>query len=239
MQLLQMEGTWFDSLSFWQLFVFMYLNGIVVYLVLSHIMSKFMDTPGYQKRKQQDLRKSLLEMAGFQGLVFNMFFVYVVKYKPGKLYSDFSEYSPVVTLINFVGFFLLKDFGFYFIHRIMHKSDTLYKFTHYVHHKCRPSNAFSAVALDFWDVTPTTLIPLWVAYMIFPIHTTLFYALLTLDLIWSHFLHSSCGIYLGPYINSSWHHNAHHQLGKKNKFFGLYTCFWDILFDSEPTMRSS
>lgn len=230
-----MELTW---LPYWQLSAFMYFNGILMYLIVSSIMSKLMDRPGYEKRKQADFRKSLLNLIGLQGIVMNLFFAWVIKWKPGKMYSSITDYSVAGTIINFVCFFALKDLGFYVIHRILHESETLYKYTHAVHHQCRPSNAFSAAASDFWDITITTLAPVYVAICVFPTHTTILYIALIGDFLWSHFVHSSCEIYLGAYINSPWHHNYHHQLGQKNKFFGLYTCIWDILFDDKSTERT-
>ena len=149
-----------------------------------------------------------------------------------QLYFDIGKYGVPYFLFSIIALILLHDMYFYWTHRFMHSTPTIFKFFHEVHHQSKNPTPF---AIYSFSPSEALLLGLYfpIVLILLPIHI---YALL----IW--FLFETvvnCAGHLGyellsqkvietpwgKWLNTEIHHNMHHQTPGYN--FGHYFNIWD------------
>ena len=148
-----------------------------------------------------------------------------------QFYSDVREHSIAWLLLSIPLTVILHDTYFYWLHRLMHHP-RLYRRAHLTHHLSVNPSPWAAFAFHPLEaVLEAITIPLLLFSM--PLHPIAFLAFVTIMLFINVYGHLGYELFpkklyqhpLGQWLNSSVHHNLHHE--KFNGNYGLYFTFWD------------
>ncbi|KAJ3386041.1 c-5 sterol desaturase [Lobulomyces angularis] len=163
--------------------------------------------------------------------------LYMATHHMSNSFCGFGGFSLSYNLFTFVLVWILTDFYEFFYHRLGHTTDLGWS-QHKFHHKFFNPTPFAVIADEYIDqfarALPLVFIPILIPInldMLFFQYAIFFYGY-GVYLHWGHEL-----TYIDahhPYINSSYHHYAHHALSVKNKpyYTGFYFKIWDQLFGS-------
>jgi lathosterol oxidase len=150
-----------------------------------------------------------------------------------KFYTDVDQYGWGYLLVSIPLLLLVHDAYFYWMHRLMHHP-RLYRRVHLVHHKSVNPSPWAAYAFHPVEaLLEAGIIPLLLVTI--PMHPISFSAISTLMLwfnVYGHLGYEFFPAYiythpLGRWLNSSVHHNLHHEKFTGN--YGLYFSIWDRL----------
>ena len=153
----------------------------------------------------------------------------LVKYT--LFYSDIHEYGIGWLLLSIPLTLVVHDTYFYWAHRWMHHPKW-YRRVHLTHHKSVNPSPWAAYAFHPVEaVLEAGVIP--VLLIIMPLHPISFFAFITLMLVFNVYGHLGYELFsrkmydhpVSRWINSSIHHNLHHEKFTGN--YGLYFTFWD------------
>lgn len=148
-------------------------------------------------------------------------------------YTDVSAYGWGWLLLSVPLTLLIHDAYFYWAHRLMHHP-RIYRHVHLVHHKSVNPSPWAAYAFHPVEaVLEAGIVPLLLLVM--PLHPLSFWAFVTLMLAFNVYGHLGYELFpkkmythpIGRWINSSVHHNLHHEKFHGN--YGLYFTIWDRL----------
>lgn len=162
-----------------------------------------------------------------QSLVFYSIFILKKEMFMSSLTSD--EY-----MLSVLGYFVIYDFSFYWIHRWLHQP-WMYKNIHITHH--RSLNPTPWASYSFHPVEAIlNLLYYYVYVLIFPTNLWLFVFLVVLTDLGNLAGHLGYDFFpkgstLNPvlkWITTPTHHNLHHQYPQSN--YGLYFRGWDQWF---------
>ncbi len=153
----------------------------------------------------------------------------------GKLYNNFDEQNNVYTFLSPIFYFLMQDFFFYVLHRIVH-TPYLYKTIHYVHHKNRKPTSWAGRMSHHIDSNLEN-IAFTLPAVIMPINQYIWMTCLIFTFIWGNFLHDSKKKYKIKLINDNTDHCLHHYYGEKNYNFSYYFNHWDIIFNTHRELK--
>lgn len=150
-----------------------------------------------------------------------------------KLIVGLEQFNILNQFCYLILLILIHDTYFYFLHYFMHRNKHLRQF-HAIHHRSHNPSPLTALAFHPIEAALEIAIVPIMAF-IFPIHlaTLMFFA--SFSLVWNIYGHLGYELFpakiqnhiLGQWLNTSTHHNMHHQDGRFN--FGLYFNFWDRL----------
>lgn len=151
-------------------------------------------------------------------------------------YQSIETYGWAYYFSVFPVLFMMHDFYFYIMHRIMHHP-ALFKYIHLVHHKSTNPSPWAAYAFHPLEAIIEQGIVI-IFYFTLPIHITHLAIFFLFSIIYNVYGHLGYELYpkgfnrtkIGKWINTSINHNQHHQYFKGN--YGLYTLIWDRLFDT-------
>lgn len=150
-----------------------------------------------------------------------------------RYYTDIEQYGWGWLLLSVPLTLLLHDAYFYWAHRLMHHP-RLYRRVHLLHHKSVNPSPWAAYAFHPLEaILEAGIVPILLVAM--PLHPLAFWAFVTLMLAFNVYGHLGYELFpkklythpLGRWINSSVHHNLHHEKFKGN--YGLYFTIWDRL----------
>ncbi|MBV6442852.1 MAG: sterol desaturase family protein [Haliscomenobacteraceae bacterium CHB4] len=149
-------------------------------------------------------------------------------------YTDANQYGWWWLALSVPLTLLLHDAYFYWMHRLMHHP-RLYRRIHLLHHKSVNPSPWAAYAFHPAEaVLEAGIVPLLLFTL--PLHPLSFWAFVTLMLIFNVYGHLGYELFpkkmythpLGRWLNSSVHHNLHHEKFHGN--YGLYFTIWDRLY---------
>lgn len=150
-----------------------------------------------------------------------------------KLYGRWSDQSYWYAFGSFLLLLFIHDTYFYWMHRLLH-TKLLYRYIHKHHHRPTPPTPFTSFAFHPLEaiVEFVFIIP---AVMILPLHPIVLFAfanVMTAMNVWGHlgfelFPEKYLQGMVGRIMNSTTHHDMHHQYNKCN--YGLYFNFWDSI----------
>ena len=150
-----------------------------------------------------------------------------------QYYTDPAEYGWAWLLLSIPLTLLVHDAYFYWIHRLMHRP-RLYRLVHLLHHRSVNPSPWAAYAFHPVEaVLEGAVIPLLLFGI--PLHPLAFWAFVTFMLLFNVYGHLGYELFpknlythpLGRWLNSSVHHNLHHEKFHGN--YGLYFTIWDRL----------
>lgn len=150
-----------------------------------------------------------------------------------QFYTEVSEYGWGWLALSIPLTLLVHDAYFYWAHRLMHHP-RLYRHVHLVHHKSVNPSPWAAYSFHPVEaVLEAGIVPLLLVTM--PLHPLSFWAFVTLMLLFNVYGHLGYELFpkstythpLGRWLNSSVHHNLHHEKFLGN--YGLYFTIWDRL----------
>lgn len=150
-----------------------------------------------------------------------------------QFYTEVSEYGWGWLALSIPLTLLIHDAYFYWAHRLMHHP-RLYRHVHLVHHKSVNPSPWAAYSFHPVEaVLEAGIVPLLLVAM--PLHPLSFWAFVTLMLLFNVYGHLGYELFpksaythpLGRWLNSSVHHNLHHEKFHGN--YGLYFTIWDRL----------
>lgn len=148
-------------------------------------------------------------------------------------YTDVEQYGWLWLAISIPLTLLVHDAYFYWMHRLMHHP-RLYRRVHLVHHKSVNPSPWAAYSFHPAEaILEAGIVPLLLIIM--PLHPLSFWAFVTLMLVFNVYGHLGYELFpkkiythpLGRWLNSSVHHNLHHEKFHGN--YGLYFTIWDRL----------
>ncbi len=153
-----------------------------------------------------------------------------------QIYTDFNEFGITYFLISIFAMLIIHDAYFYWMHRVIHHPK-LFAIFHKVHHQSRNPTPFTAFSFNIAEaVVEAAIIPILV--LILPVHPLAIFIFFNISLAFNVMGH--LGYEFLPswfikhpvlkWINTSTHHNMHHQKGHGN--YGLYFNFWDTLMNT-------
>lgn len=126
--------------------------------------------------------------------------------------------------------FLASSFIFYWWHRLIHKSDTLWRLVHQLHHSPNRIEALTTFYVHPLDSLTTALLNAFVAYSILGVGPVSAAIAMMAVTIFSLVAHADLRTprLLGLFIQRPEMHRVHHELGVHKSNYGLP--LWDILF---------
>ena len=150
-----------------------------------------------------------------------------------KLYSQPNEHGLLWLFGSFLFLVFFHDTWFYWTHKLMHHP-RLFRIFHRVHHQSHnptPWASFSFHPLE--ALVEIAFLPILVCLV--PIHTVVIVLFSLFSLAFNVLGHLGFEIFpkgftrhrLFRWLNTSTHHNLHHQ--RSNCNYGLYFNFWDTL----------
>lgn len=180
----------------------------------------------------RELGYSLLTMLIFSSIIVFLNSPAIVIYT--TRYQSINEYGWYYYFSVFPLLFLMHDFYFYIMHRIMHHP-SVFKFIHLVHHKSTNPSPWAAYAFHPLEAIIEQGIVV-IFYFTLPIHISHLAIFFLFSIIYNVYGHLGYELYpkgfnknwFGKWINTSINHNQHHQFFKGN--YGLYTLIWDRIF---------
>lgn len=148
-----------------------------------------------------------------------------------KIYTDVGQYGAFYLLASFVLIVFIHDAYFYWMHRFMHHP-RFFKLLHRVHHYSNNPTPWASLSFHPLEAfLEIAIIP--VVVLLIPFHPLVLIAFASWSLLWNVIGH--LGFELFPkgfvhhpifrWINTSTHHNLHHQRSGCN--YGLYFNIWD------------
>ena len=154
-----------------------------------------------------------------------------------RIYQDIHEFPLWYLPISFVLALIIHDTYFYWMHRTLH-GNWLYKKFHKVHHLSTNPSPWASFAFHLGEAFFESAIILVVVFLI-PIHPLMILAFTLASLMINVYGHLGYEItpkwyrksFLFEILNSSVHHNMHHQYFKGN--FGLYFRVLDRIMGTE------
>ncbi|TGK44737.1 sterol desaturase family protein [Leptospira andrefontaineae] len=197
------------------------------------LFQKFRIQKDFPKKERTifELKQSAITLIMFSTIAVTVYILGKLKILHLKTYKDFVEYGLGYAIFSFILLTIWHETWFYWAHRIMHHRK-IYPYIHSVHH--RSVNPSPMAAYNFhwveaflegvYVVPALCILPLH--FYVFLIHT--FYAMIMN--IWWHLGYEFFpkGWTTHPvlkWINTSTHHNLHHQKFHGN--YSLYFNFWD------------
>lgn len=163
--------------------------------------------------------------------VINLFIYYAFKNGYTIAYSDISEYGWFYFFFSIVIFIFIHDTYFYWLHRFLHTTIP-YKLIHRAHHIF--TNPSPWCARSFHPIEAIGLLGIYpVILFLIPAHPYALSLFSIFAIAFNAYGHSGYELYpagftkhwLGKYVNTSTHHNMHHEFYEEN--YGLYFLFWD------------
>lgn len=166
-----------------------------------------------------------------------------VEYGPigerSKMYANIHDYPLWYLPLSVVLALIIHDTYFYWMHRTLH-IEPLYKWMHKTHHLSVNPSPWASFAFHIGESILESLIIVLVIFLI-PIHISMIIVFTSLSLLINVYGHLGYEIIpkwfrktpLFQLVNTSVHHNMHHQYFKGN--YGLYFRFWDRLMGTENT----
>lgn len=148
------------------------------------------------------------------------------------IHTDWSAYPAWYMPLSVLLYLFVQDSWFYWSHRAMHASPSLFKAAHAIHHKSRPPTAWTAMSFHpLESLSGAIVIPLLV--FVLPIHLTMLGVVLSIATIMGVINHIGWEVFppalvhsrLGRWVITASHHEKHHEEYGCN--FGLYFRFWD------------
>ncbi len=193
--------------------------------LIKKIQQKFPSNAKIREEIQHSLFATLILSS--LGLV-----LYLVDFKSfSKIYLDINAYPLVYLPISFVLLVFIQDTYFYWTHRLMHLPK-VYRIVHRTHHGSTNPTPWAIFNFHPLEVLLEYAV-LPVLLLLIPVHISVL-AVFILWLIGFNLL-GHLGFEIFPawflkhpvtkWLNTSTHHNMHHQLVGCN--YGLYFNFWD------------
>lgn len=193
-----------------------------------------------------EFRQSAITLVMFTLVATSNIVLAKLKWIPSQVY--FGEINGWNSWL-FAGFSFIvltawHETWFYWMHRFAHKK-SIYKWVHQEHHQSVNPTPFAAYRFQATEAFLEVIyLPIFV--MIFPLHFNVLIFHTFYAMILNTYFHSGYELYpkgfashaVGKWINTSTHHNLHHQRFLGN--YGLYTNFWDrIMGTNFPNYEES
>lgn len=220
------------------------LNGTVITLVYFLVWKRFAERlKNWRIQVMQradaaqlkaELKNGALVLA--VGALFSSVVIYLSSQGYTKIYTNFSQHSPVVAIGGFFLMWLIDDAWFYWLHRLLHHP-AVYPYVHAVHHQSVDVTPFSsmsfhvleAAVLSFWIFPVSFVLPVYAPAL------GLMQLIGLFNNIKSHLGYElyPAGISRGAlrFLVPGTHHNMHHTQFNGN--YGLHFRFWDKLCGTE------
>ncbi len=203
----------------------------------------------FQKHKIQQKQAKGIDFRReiFYSVVTNLIFVAIALFvefgplaKHSQMYQDIHDFPLWYLPVSVILALIIHDTYFYWMHRFLH-IEPFYSRMHKTHHLSTNPSPFASFAFHAGESVLEALIIL-ILIFIMPIHLYAILAFTTSSLLINVYGHLGYEIMpkwfrqtkLFEVLNTSVHHNMHHQYFKGN--YGLYFRFWDRLMGTEnPT----
>lgn len=199
---------------------------LIYFLNWNHV-KKIQDTPKYNKRYA--LVSHLLQPEGFLLLSIYLYVTWYYQLLPPSYYT----YDGGIQWSSVFSQLLCQDFLQYVVHRIEHKYNDLYKFTHYRHHIHIKPIMFNAFDGSIGDTMCMIIVPLYVTSQIFHVNVWSYMTFGTIYANWLTLIHSEYVHPWDPYFDAigfgtAENHHVHHKTFKYN--YGHLFMYWDYIF---------
>lgn len=154
---------------------------------------------------------------------------YMVENGWTRCFSRISDVGWASYIWNFGLYFIIVEFGIYWMHRELHDIKPLYKYLHATHHIYNKQNTLSPFAgLAFHPLDGILqAVPHVIALFLVPTHFTTHIVLLFMEAIWTANIHDCIHGKLWPVMGAGYH-TIHHTTYRHN--YGHYTVWMDWMF---------
>lgn len=188
---------------------------------------------------KEDIRREIVASLR-TGLVFSLFGLMLYDLATSgwvTIYTDFSRRGWGYLIATLALMIVAQDTYFYWLHRALHHR-LLFRRCHATHHKSHTPTAWAAYAFDWFEAAANAcFVLLFVAAV--PVHQLTLFLFMAHQVVRNAIGHAGVELYpaamarsrLFGWINSTTHHDLHHQHGRYN--YGLYFTWWDRLMGTE------
>ncbi|HMZ58810.1 MAG TPA: sterol desaturase family protein [Leptospiraceae bacterium] len=207
---------------------------VIFYIWKKDYFARFRIQEKYPKTEKilHELRQSALTLVIFAAIGTTVYVLKRMNILDNKIYRDPSLYGGVPYMIlSYILLTVWHETWFYWAHRLMHHKK-IYKYVHLTHHQSVNPTPIAAYHFHWREAILEGICPV-IFFMFVPMYFPVFvihtFHVMILN-IWWHL-----GYELFPkgfashpilkWINTSTHHNMHHQ--KFNGNYSLYFNFWD------------
>ena len=218
-------------------FVFAGIPFLIFYLlipkkfILNKIQTRFAQRKDFLREISSSVQTSFI--AG--GII--LLFLHSPLREYTRIYKDIEDYSVWWIPLSIIAALIIQDTYFYWLHRIMHHPK-LFNKIHLEHHKSTnpsPWTSYSFHALE--AIAEVMILPVILFCLpIHPIALSLFGVFGFMINVYGHLGYEIApkkfrNSFLFEILNSSVHHNLHHEKFKGN--YGLYFRIWDRIMKTE------
>jgi Delta7-sterol 5-desaturase len=163
-----------------------------------------------------------------------------------RVYTSLQDHSLGYFILSIILMLLVHDTYFYWTHRAMHHP-AVFRIFHRVHHLSVNPSPWAAMAFHPLEAFVEAGIIVVIA-LCFPVHPLAIAIFLLIMMSYNVYGHLGYELYpesfhhsrIGRWVNTSIHHNQHHQFFQGN--YGLYFLWWDRWMKTlreEPVKTSS
>lgn len=190
-------------------------------------------------RKENQTKKEVISSFLSSGLfaIGGVFLIHLWTNNYSLVYNDIHEYGIPYLFLSAIGFLLLHDTYYYWLHRWMHKP-SVYKYIHQQHHDSIATSPWTSFSFDLPEsLLQAIFLPIMV--FILPMHYSVVLFLLMFMTLSATINHLDIEIYpknfnkhpIGKWFIGATHHSLHHSEFITN--YGLYFTFWDHWMNTE------
>ncbi|EFH44780.1 hypothetical protein ARALYDRAFT_915873 [Arabidopsis lyrata subsp. lyrata] len=146
-----------------------------------------------------------------------------------KCYFSITEVGLIAYITHIIVHLILVELWIYWIHRAYHDVKPFYKHFHFVHHRFNTKTSLSPFAGVAGHPVEAVLNALSYTIFLFfvPMHFTTEIVLISLNGIWTFYLHGCLETKMWPFLTSDYH-TMHHIMHRYN--YGNYTILMDWCF---------
>lgn len=143
------------------------------------------------------------------------------------IYYDINEYGIPYIFLSVIFHIIFDETFTYWIHRILHTNDYLYRKLHIIHHRSVDITPFAGFAFHPLDAFAQA-VPTFVSCYFFPIHYNVVLVFSLITTTWAVSIHDNVPMIPIKLFLYSTHHTIHHERGYgRERNYGKFTSFWD------------
>lgn len=145
------------------------------------------------------------------------------------IYYDVEDYGIAYIFASIFLHILFDETFTYWIHRILHTNDYLYRKLHVIHHRSVDITPFAGFAFHPFDAFAQA-VPTFVSCYFFPIHYNVVLVFSIMTTMWAISIHDNVPVIPIKLFLYSTHHTIHHERGYgRERNYGKFTSVWDRL----------
>lgn len=173
-----------------------------------------------------DIKWSLINIL-FESLLVTILRMAIPRYS--FIYYNINDYGYMYLILSIVIHMLFDETLTYWVHRVLHTNNFLYRHFHRIHHLSIDVTPFSGFAFHPLDAFAQA-VPTFTSCFFFPLHMNVLLLFSFFTTVWAISIHDNVPALPIKIFLYATHHTIHHEKGiGMFRNYGKFTAFWDRL----------